>query len=1134
MAERRRHGGIPAVICMIVAMLCIGAPGAKGQSYLEVFGQNRIQYRKFQWKYFDTKHFRVYHYDKAGRQLGRYVAEEAEDDIKLIEKKLGGQFPKRFNIILYNSYDEYRQTNVGLKEDAQGIGNSKAGTVNLVGDKLVVYFTGEHNDLQHQIRTGMARVVMERMIFGENFKKMVKNALLLNMPEWVTDGYIAYLVDGWDATSSSKWKSLLDARPDAGFYALSEQYPELAGKAFWKFVASQYGTAAVKGLLYSMQQKTSPNKAMMEKSNLDMKIRKAYDSCINFYKEVYAIDAAKQEKPDSAKGLIALKIPKDNSIIRNIIVSPRGSDICYVAWKDGEYSVYDQHTANEQEVATLLQGGQKDLTEQTDPDYPMMAWSNTGYKLAMLYKKGHTVRLKIYNSLKGKVNDYVIPKNRFDRVLSMTFGTDQDEDKLVFSAIKKSQTDLYLFTLKGSKMTNITDDVWDEVSPQFISGGSRTGVLFLSNRPKPELNVPLGVNELPTGPMNVFFYNTKTKSTELLQCSHAQNSHISQPIQYGLDNFAYLCDSNGITNKYVVLFARDSHNKDSAYSVPITNYNTSILSQQYNLASGDVADVIQEKDKYRVYFHELQMPGVNAVVKEVIPTTLSKERHEAVVMHAADKAPHDTTAAVQNRKFKDEEEEPQHTEIKGGTAFQSEFTDTAAVQPRRRIRNKAAGSNNVTAPDHAAPDSSLLTEITDSAYLNMKPSPYRISFKPDLFSVKLDNSILFSQYQSIATNGGQFNNPSLGGLATLSLNDVMEDHKLTAGFQLPLNTSASAYFLQYQNFTRRLDWGVLFLRETDKSYKNVGYIDNNNVLVLVKPQLFKSVSNQVQLDLSYPLDRIHAIKFHTALRQDKFIQKVTDTLSLAYDFSNPVNYTSVSRLEYVFDNTITPALDIMNGTRFKIYGEELYGLNNGNKSCYNVGVDFRNYTKLYKNFILANRLAYAHSDGSSEVEYLLGGVDDWVGPKQAPGGAQPADNYGFQSLATTLRGYDQSARVGNNFVVFSTELRLPVLATFVKRPIQSAILKNLQVVAFADMGDAWSGFLPTGDNLTTQYNYPTLPTPGGSNNVFLTLRVPNSLALGYGSGLRTSILGYFVRLDAAWNIEGAKKPIIYLALGTDF
>lgn len=1111
-------------------LLAIALPAAvMAQTYVEIFGQNRVQYRKFQWKYFDTKHFRVYHYDKAGRQLGRYVAEEAENNISLIEKKLGGQFPKRFNIILYNSYDDYRQTNVGLKDESPVTGNVRAGTVNLVGDKLVVYFTGQHNDLKHQIRSGMARVVMERMIFGESFKKMVKNALLLNLPEWVTDGYISYLVDGWDAKSNSQWKSLLDARPGAGFYELSEDYPELAGKAFWKFVTEQYSESMMKSLLYSMQMKTSVNRAMRDKANLDMKVTRAYDSCIHFYKDIFKQDALKQELPDSTKGLIALKVPRDNSVIRSIKVSPRGSDIAYVVWKEGKYTVYSQKTANEQQASPLLEGGQKDLTEQTDPDYPMLAWSNTGYKLAILYRKGFQTKLRIYNSLRGRIENYDIKDNRFDRVLDMAFM--QDDEKLVFSAIKKSQTDLYMFTLKGTKMTNITDDEWDDLSPVFISGGSRTGILFLSNRPKPGMNVPLGVNELPTGPLNVFFYNTRTGSSELLQCTNVRKGSVSQPIQYGLDNFAYLYDSSGVSNKYVVLFARDKHNKDSTYSVPITNYSTSILSHQYNLASGDVADVIQQKDKYMVYFHELQMPGENASVKLPVPTTLSKEKPAPKITAPAQVIPTQGNAQKQEPR---EQDEPRQPEIKGGNAFQSEFSDTAS-QPRRR--RKAANNIFNANAENTKTDSFVLAEINDSAYLKMKPAPYRLSFKPDFFSIKLDNSILFSQYQSIAGNGGAYQNPSLGALTTLSMNELMEDYRITAGFQLPINVSAATYYLQYQNFRRRLDWGLLFLRSQDKSTMYAPYADYGGQIVYV-PELFKTVTNMLQSDFGYPLDRLHSIRFHTALRQDKLVAKATDTFSLSDPLVNMNTYTSLSRLEYVFDNTISPALNILNGTRFKFYGELLYGLNSGNKSCYNLGLDIRNYQKIYKNFILANRLAYGHSDGNSEVEYLVGGVDNWIKPEQAAGASQPpADNFGFQMMATPLRGYKQYARTGNNFALFSTELRLPVLTTFMRRPIQSAALKNLQVVAFMDAGSAWSGFLPDASSSNTQYTYPQIGYPQRPmNNVILTLTVPNSggLALGYGGGLRTSLFGYFVRLDAAWNIEGSKKPIVYFALGSDF
>jgi hypothetical protein len=1134
----KRHSGF--FVTFLLAVLVFFASGVHAQSNIEVFGQNRIQERSFAWKYFDTRHFRVYHYDKAGRQLGRYVAEEAEYDIAIIEKKLGGKFPQRFNIILYNTYDEYRQSNVGLKDESPTLGNTKAGALKIVDDKLVVYFTGAHADLRRQIRSGMALVVMQRTIFGESLKKAVKNALLLNLPSWVTDGYIAYLVDGWDEKSNSQWKGIIDAHPHEGFYELAERYPELAGKAFWKFVSHQYSNGAVKSLLYSMQQKTSLNKAMKERTNLNMKVTKAYDSCMNFYKDAYLQDAGMQDKPDSTKGILTLKVPKDNSVLKNIRVSPSGTDVCYVAWKNGQYTVYTQHVGS-QNVNNLLEGGQKDLTEQVDPNYPMLAWSSTGSKLAILYLKKGQTRLRIYNNKKGRMEHHVIPDNRFDRVLSMTFM--QDDDKLVFSAIKKSQTDLYEFTIRGSKMVNITDDAWDDLSPEFISGGARKGILFLSNRPKPNLNVPVEVNELPAGPVNVFFYNTQSENPELIQCSDVKKGRITQPVQYGSENFAYLLDSNGVNNKYVVTFGRNSKNEDSAYAAPVTNYNTSILSHQYSALTGDVADVVQVNDKYVVYFHDMQMPGDSGAIKTLSPTVLSGELAEA---EPAPVPLQKTAAPVVNRppvtnypgKFADEEDPASHPVIKGGNVFQSEFTDNEA-QPRHKAKKKVVYDDDEPTVDdlNADPDSSVLTEITDSAYLKMKPAKYRYSFKPDFLSIKLDNSILFNQYQSIAANGGQFANPSLGALTNISLNELMENHRITAGFQLPINVSYSTYFLQYQNFTHKVDWGLLFLRRQNKDTKNVAYVDNKGVVVLVAPQTFKTMLNMVQADFSYPLDRRRSLRFHTGVREDNFVQKVTDTLSLLFDFPKSVVYTSMSRLEFVFDNTVSPAINILNGTRYKIYSEYIYGLNNGNKGCYNIGLDVRNYQKIYKNFIIANRFSYAHSDGTSVVQYLLGGVDNWMFPQKSANGDQaPAPNYGFQTLATSLRGYQQYARTGNNYAVFSTEARLPVVTTFVKRPVQSAILKNLQVVAFMDMGTAWRRFLPVTENMSNTYNYPTYITNSGLNNIYLSLTVPNSsgLAMGYGGGLRTSLFGYFMRLDAAWNIEGDKKPIVYLALGTDF
>jgi hypothetical protein len=1118
-----------------LAFALLTALFSNGQTYLETFGQNRQQYRKFDWKYFDTKHFRVYHYDNAGRDLGRFVCEEAENDIQVIEKKLGGKFPKRFNIILYNSYEEYRQTNIGLNEDLQISENSTAGTVNLVGDKLVVWFTGKHEDLRHQIRKGMATVVMERIIFGENFKKMVKNALLLNLPEWVTAGYIGYLVDGWDAKSNSSWKSLLEARPKSGFYELSNQYPELAGKAFWKFVANQYKPTMVKSLLYAMQAKTNLNTAMKDKKNLNMKVRKAYDSCIKYYKNIYALDAAIRESPDSRNGLIALKVPKNDVIVNNINVSPRGSDIVYVEWRHGEYKIIMQKTSAEQEKSVLLEGGLKDLTEEPDPNYPIISYSSTGHKLAIVYKKGAQTRLRIYNSQKSKIENYVIPKKRCDRILGVSFM--EDDDRMIFSAIKKSRTDLFLFTIKGTKIANITDDVWDDIAPVYVSGGSRTGILFLSNRPKPNLEVPLGVNELPTAPMNLYFYNMTTKRKELLKCTDIKKGSISQPVQFGYDNFAYLYDSNGIANKYLVLFGRDKRNMDSAYSVPLTNYSSSIISHQYNIAANEAADVLQIKNKYKVFFHDLNLPSKKDTVKAVPTMPLSLEAQETLSKSVELNI---GGISMQSAATTADPEKTVLPEIKTGDEFQSEFSDAPKTPARDTAKPALAPKQNeMQVPEKIAQpvDSFVLTEITDSAYLKMKPAKYRLSFRPDFFSVRLDNSLLFSQYQSYSNTGGQYNNPTLGTLTTISLNELLENHRFTGGFQLPINLTSSTYFLQYQNFTRMLDWGLMFLHSQDNTSKTVYYVDNSGNIVGSQNYAFKSATDMLQGDLSYPISRVQSFKFHTAFRMEQLTPKAIDTLSLndlAQNF--PVQYWSFSRLEYVFDNTFSPAQNIRFGTRYKIYSEYMYEFNNEHENCYNIGLDYRTYKKIYKNSIWATRIAYAHSDGNNEVQYQLGGVDGWLAPHSAIN-SMTAGTPGFIALATNLRGYNQDARKGNNFAVINTEIRLPLVTTFVQRPVQSSFLKNLQLVTFLDAGTAWTGFLPTASATVANYQFPTISSnPSPTNNVFLTLAVPDAygLAVGYGAGLRTLILGYFIRLDLAWSIDTPTTPVFYFSLGTDF
>ena len=1083
---------------------------ATAQTYLETYGQNRVQYRKFDWKVFETNHCRIYHYDRSGKDLARYVAEEAENEINIIEKTTGAKPKDKVNIIVYNAYDDYLQNNIGRSAEALKYRATQSGSVDMPNNKFVVYFTGIHTDLQEQVTNGLSTILLDNQLKGNNLKQQTLSAAKMNIPQWLQDGYLQYAAQGWNEHSDKAWKSIVETYPKKKFYALSEINGTLTGQAFWKYIAEKYNKNEVKQLLAAFKNRNNINKAL--KTRYHLNVVQVFDSCLAFYKDAFSRDAAHKELRDSKTAVVSIAKPKDNSIIRNIKVSPRGADVAYVKWKEGEFKVCLKHTIGEQQEAVILEGGEKNYNEPNDPNYPLMTWSNTGYKMAILYKKGPGLRLRIYDATKGKVATYVVPNNRFDRALGMAI--DEDNDAIILSAIRKSQTDLYHFSIKGAKMRNITNDVWDDVQPTFVTGGRKRGIMFMSNRPKANMNVPSAVNELPTGPMNVFFYDTKTKNPALFRCSDvAAGVKIDQPIQFGPDNFAYITDEKGTRNKYVVVFGRDKNNRDSAYWTAATNLSHSLNNHQYNPAGNLVADVIEQDGAYNVYVKSLQIPNSQYPAPLVDHALLVEEDSAKIGMSPIPNAP---KREKRSRRNPNNSYASNSVQLNSGNDFQSEFAQRTTTSANTNFIDLNSSSKDEKKQEEA-----------DSSFIKMKPQPYRVGFRPNSISVSLDNNLLFNRYQSASQNGYQYANPSLAGLVTFSMDDMLENYRLVGGIRLPLGNAGATYFVQFENAKRRLDWSLAFVRSSNTQQYNLVFTDTLGNPLFSTLGIGKTNTNLLQATGSYPIDRMRSIRFQTALRQDVLNFKSIDTFNLIVNADK--KYWSMSRLEFVYDNTKSIMTNILNGTRYKVFGEYMMQMNGSAGSVYNFGFDFRTYQKLYKNLIWAFRVAGAHSGGKQKVLYFLGGVDNWLNYQRADYVPINQESYGFQTVANTLRGYKQQARNGNSYALANSELRYPILSSLIHRPIQSKILRSLQVIAFADAGLAWNGLIPNDQNMSKNYVLQ-------QNPVTVSVAAPNvsSIAFGYGMGMRVAVSGYQLRLDAAWNKEGIKTPIIYWSIGTDF
>jgi hypothetical protein len=296
----------------------------------------------------------------------------------------------------------------------------------------------------------------------------------------------------------------------------------------------------------------------------------------------------------------------------------------------------------------------------------------------------------------------------------------------------------------------------------------------------------------------------------------------------------------------------------------------------------------------------------------------------------------------------------------------------------------------------------------------------------------------------------------------------------------------------------------------------------------------KVTTHTVKYSVKYPFNVVSAMRFSVLFRNDRSVP-----LSFG-DFSLPKRpvYENLGglRLEYIFDNTRKVMLNIMNGTRFKVWTEYWRFNDLERRDLFTSGFDFRHYQKVHRQIIWANRFAGGNSMGTDRLIFYMGGIDNWLWTPQFNNNINIVNpqQYGFQTLATNLRGFNQNIRNGNNFLIFNSEFRVPVIRYLLNHPVRSDFLNNFQIIGFGDVGMAWTGPNPLSKENTQ--NIQTYYYEGTSIQVTV-INEKNPLVGGMGFGLRSRLLGYFVRLDFGWGIDNWKiqeKKIVALSLTTDF
>src|ERR1017187_9843569 len=235
------------LICF--AVVCAGAGNLSAQGTRTDFGKSIIQYKDFDWYFFHTQNFDVYFYS-GGKELAEYTITQGEKYLKDIQSRLDFPLGERITFIIYDSYNDFRQSNFNAPDDEQ---TNNAGTSKALHKYCYIYYNGTHFDFSAQIKKGIAKVIMNEILFGGNLQERVQNNVLLSTPEWYIDGLTEYISEDWNAQYENKLKSGILTGRFKKFKNLTDDEQRLIGHSLWKYINDEYGESAVANIIYIMR-----------------------------------------------------------------------------------------------------------------------------------------------------------------------------------------------------------------------------------------------------------------------------------------------------------------------------------------------------------------------------------------------------------------------------------------------------------------------------------------------------------------------------------------------------------------------------------------------------------------------------------------------------------------------------------------------------------------------------------------------------------------------------------------------------------------------------------------------------------------------------------------------------------------
>jgi hypothetical protein len=1107
-----------------------------GQQSREVFGKNRIQYRQFDWVYLSGENFDVYYYD-ARKGMAQEALEFLEGEFDRITDLIG--YPPYFKtkVFIYNSLSDLRQSNVGLNHNVFNVG----GETEFIKPYVEVAHLGTAQEFKDELLYQISDLMINEMMFGGNLKDMFQSSILMNLPDWFVEGASRYVAKGWSIDMDDYIRQLMATRKARRATKLAGKDAELIGQSMWNFIAEKYGKSSVANILNYTRVTRNEEKSIL--ITLGINFRQLLMEWQKFYTDMST--QVGKSYINAADSTSFTRQHNRTTEFTTVKLSPDGRNIAYAENDRGRYiiKVRSIETGKEKRV---LSGGSKVIKQRVDYRLPLIAWADANTLGVIGGKNGEYVFWLYDFNTKTK-----IPREleRFSNIRSFDFSG--NGRLVILSADFEGRSDLFLLSAKRDRVRRLTNDIYDDLDPTFIPNTNQ--IVFSSNRTSDTLraNIKPRFEELSNN-YNLFIYDLDSTKFLLTRVTNTiSKDHF--PAAYDENNFYYLSDQRGIVNLF-------KFNRTTGIYTQVTNYSSSIKTFDINFSTNTMSMVMTKNMKENIFVEK----GFNVDRQIFTPATRRKDLQQARVIRERRKVQEDQNMSIKdllNARLK--EAQPQNDTVAEDSVTQPTPADSLkATQPVSDSIKASVDSTALQVPDSTqrktvAPSDSIASTPAKQNVVNTE----NYVFEDEVVKQNQPSESFLTRYRKAQEKSritGPFPYESkfssnnlvtslvvdpirgLGISIETQMNDMLENYRFFGGLMTSVDLRNGDFYGEFQYLKSLIDFSARFDR------KGIRWPAPQDVN---EPQrnLYHYSLNRLEIGASLPVsDRIRfTIKPFAALARS------VDLTKEDYPTTPPTvppvnNYYAGVKSEIVYDNSVSTGLNLIEGTRGKISFQHYQGLENKELSFSQASVDIRHYQKIYKEIVFAVRGFAGTFFGNSPKKYLLGGMDNWFFNETKTTGRTSEGEFNplgypyetqdilFVEYATTLRGFDYANLFGNNVILANAEFRVPLIRALSSGPISSNFLRNMQFIAFYDIGTAWSGKPPF--NSENSVSYEEINTgPDKHFNIKLKNYL-NPWLYSYGLGMRTVMLGYYMKFDLAWPVENyeVSEPRLHVTLGFDF